>query len=189
MGGNDLGATVSATGRKRSNVRRSLQKAVKDRIETPNTTPSGLALASGFVEYGDEEFDNSGHERWVRFEHVGPVEGGAGAWGRDLWQFTCFSRHASDRVGQLLDQLVDVVIEAMRQSRGEVDHYDWSTPASPVELSGEKVLLHSPATGKRGEPSDGPTEVPAPAGVMARVITYSVGVFPDDWTSEPYRAP
>ena len=167
------------------NIRRSLQEALYLRLEVPNTTPSGLALAAGFVDYQDEEFSDAAHDQWVRVERV---SGGAGSWKRSMFQIICFTRTAADRVGALMDALVNAVEDAMRQGRGEITLYDFAVPASPVAIAEKKLVVVTP-DGYRGEPSEGPATAEAPGGITAQVLTYHVGVFPDDWMSEKYRAP
>lgn len=159
------------------NIRASFFKAVQDRIDTPNTTPSGRAYESGWVDYEEADYDNSSHNYWLRVEFLDEQ---AGQQGHTFLQFACFAREsASDLKGELL-RMQDLVLDAMNRYGGMIKIYNFADPSSPVVVP-KKYLGIQDSQGRWGRPDSVSNGAP-PDGVMARVITYRMSVIPSDHT-------
>jgi len=158
-----------------------LQKAIQDRVETPNTTPLGAGYASGWVDYGDPEFDNSALTRWARMDMV---DDGGGTYSEGSFQVTCFTLQSTDRLGVYCLAMVNLFLEGMRRSAGRVQCYDWTTPTIPVEVAGKSVLITTGA--KHGEPESVAPAV-GPDGVHAKAISWAFKILPDDYVGDRFR--
>lgn len=166
------------------NVRMTLQKYLQSQVQTPNTSPTGRAYASGWCDWGDAEYDNSGHNYWARFD---VVDEAAGSFDRTMFQVTCFSRQSADPLGRELHFMVDLFMAALRSGEGLVQMYDYrTTPAAPTIISGRRLRVVN-SDGRFGEPEGGVSLAEAPNGVDAKVVTWLCRVEPDDLPSDRYR--
>ena len=168
--------------RQPSNLRLSFQKALKDRVQTPNTDPSGRAYAADWIDYGDVEFQNSGHDYWAAIEFIEP---GAGNYAVTMLQISCFSRVNADRYGVEIDRMIDLFQAALRQNAGCIDIYDYSTQASPVIVTGKQIQIVN-GDGRYGEP-ESLSKIEPPQDSKGMALTYLYRVVPDDLPSFPHR--
>ncbi len=167
------------------NIRRSFQKAILDRVETPNTTPSGKAYASNWIDYDDELFDPSLFEQYARIDFVDEA---AGSFSWSIVQITCVTRRRVDRFGQLCDQMLQLFRDAMKQSPvGQIQVYDFTVPASPVVVSNKWLLIQN-SDGKLGEQDGGVARRDGFPGTTSKAITFRFKIMPDDYSGEQYRA-
>jgi len=173
---------ATAAQRKAANLRRSLQRAIKDRIETDNVDPNGRAYKSGWIDYDSNAYDNSSHNHWAQVLILSP----AGQFGVMLVQINCFSRYSdNNNLGFELEEMIDLFLDAMRESDARIQIYDYSTPASPTAIAG-RYLVPLNSNGKFGEP-ESIVNIEPPEGTKAKAITYHLKIHPDDFVLDSQR--
>ena len=174
---------ATAAQRKKSNLRRSLQKAIKDRVETPNIDPLGRDYKANWINYDAAFFENTAHDY---FAEVLIINQGAGNFGAMMVQINCFARESADEFGIELEEMIDLFEDAMRSSAGRIQIYDFSTPASPTEIAG-RYLVPQNSVGKFGEPEGGAVNIDPPDGCRGKALTYMLKIHPDDYVPDIER--
>jgi len=154
--------------RKSDNHILSIYKHVKDNFEDPQ---------SADVNYGDVTFDASSLDIWV---DISILSHGAGRKGETLVQFDVYSRvrgpmPGGDEYGEALSQLADALYESMHVDGIQV--YDFTVPASPVLLSGAKLMVQNGGGTFREPESDQTLDIED--GVARRSLTYRLRMVED----------
>ena len=168
----------------KSNLALSFFKAIKDRVRTPNTTPNGRAYDAGWIDFDDDHYDNSTHNYWARVEFL---DESAGSFSASMVQIRCLQRlSASDGLGTEVREMADLFVRALRLYGGKIKIYDFSTPASPVEVPSKFLGIQTSGL-IWGEPESGPSRGNPPEGASELVLTYRFKVLPSDYTGEKKR--
>lgn len=154
--------------RRDNNLQLSVRKHFKDNFETAY----GIT-----VNWSDAEFDETNEDLWAEFN---VLSSGAGRMEFMLVQIDVFSRvrgqmPTGDRLGSNLRDAADKVIDAMHVRTIQV--YDFSTPASPVLLTAQKLMVQN-SNGTFREPEED-RYAGIENGVARRTITFRLRL-PDD---------
>lgn len=112
----------------------SIYKFIKDNVETPYSIT---------VNYGDATFDFSDYDQWI---DISFLSFGAGRKDSTVVQFDVYSRvrgkmPGGDEQGELLALVVKRLYDAMHVDSIQV--YDYTIPASPVLISGAKLMIQN----------------------------------------------
>lgn len=146
----------------------SIYKFIKDNFATPQSITTN---------YGDEEFDVSAYDLWL---DINFLSFGAGRKGETLVQLDLYSRIRGKMTGgdeqlEALSQAADKLQDAMHVDGIQV--YDFSTPSSPVVISGAKLMVQN-SGGTFREP-EGDILLDIEDDVARRSLTYRLRMVED----------
>jgi len=150
--------------RRTGNIRRSINKFIKDEFETPNSL-------GGKIKYADQTFDFSGKDQWVVLNYLSD---GAGKKDATLLQIDIYSRvggrrSGSDRYGAKLQELGEKLHDALHVR--DIQIYDYSADeTSPTAITNAKLIVRN-SDGKFGEPEE-TQEFEPENDVMRKAYTY-----------------
>lgn len=165
------------THRKADTIELSVQKHIKDNFVTPQSM-------TGKVNFGDSEFTIDGIDEWV---DVVWLSDGAGRRGVSMLQLDVYTRikgkiSGGDRLGVTCRTLARKLYEAMHVDA--IQLYDYSVPASPVLLSGHRIMVLK-SDGSFREPEETVVWRGYEDGINRRTLTYRL-LLPDDIAGSQY---
>lgn len=170
------------------NLRLSFQKAIKERVETPNTDPNGREYLGEdesaepprpcWIDYAEHNYDNSAHTYWARIDWI---QEDAGNFGTTIVQIACFGRIETDQWGVEIVRMAELFRAALRKYGGRIKVYDFtSSKTSPTLVENRHIALQR-SDGKWGE-AESQTQGIEIEGAASLILTYHFSVLPIDYS-------